>query len=142
MSARTAGETLGRPGPLRRLFQVQKSVKPARGHRMTVSGWTMETAAAQPRHRWDSRTQNRRSAVRSRGRRTVRWRTTSWCRNARFSNTRERWVLAPRRSPVRMRVIMSAIIDQAGRKSTLTSQTQYVEGTPGKEHWRLAKANA
>jgi hypothetical protein len=37
--------TLGRPGPFRRLFQVQKSVKPARCQRMTVSGWTMVTAS-------------------------------------------------------------------------------------------------
>src|SRR4029450_5338770 len=41
--------------------------------------------------------------------------TTSWCRNARFSSTRERWVRTPRRRPVRIRVIMPAIIDQAGR---------------------------
>jgi Double zinc ribbon len=34
---------------------------------------------------------------------------------ARFSSTRERWVLAARRRPVRMRVIVPAIIDQVGR---------------------------
>jgi hypothetical protein len=39
----------------------------------------------------------------------------SWCRNARFSSTRERWVRTPQRRPVRMRGIMPAIIDQAGR---------------------------
>jgi hypothetical protein len=50
--------------------------------------------------------------------------SVTWCRNARFSNTRERWVLTPRRRPVRMRVIMPAIIDQAGRKSTLTRRTE------------------
>ena len=48
MSARTCGATAGRPGPLRRLFQVQKSLKPVRCHRMTVSGWTMETVSTQP----------------------------------------------------------------------------------------------
>ena len=120
MSARTSGATAGRPGPFRRLFQAQKSLKPVRCHRITVAGWTTEMASVQPAHRRDSRTQNRRSAVRSRGRGAVRWRTTSWCRNARFSSTRERWVRTPRRRPVRMRVIMPAIIDQAGRKSTLT----------------------
>jgi hypothetical protein len=50
----------------------------------------------------------------------VRCRTASWCRNARFSSTRARRVLRTRRRPVRMRGIMPAIIDQAGRKSTLT----------------------
>jgi hypothetical protein len=39
------------------LFQVQKSLKPLRCHRITVAGWTTETASAQPRHSWDSRTQ-------------------------------------------------------------------------------------
>src|SRR5262249_9323706 len=67
-------------------------------------------------NRGDSRTQNSRSAVRKRGRGAVRWRTASWCRNAKFSSTRERWVLTPRRRPVRMRAIMPGIIDQAGRK--------------------------
>jgi hypothetical protein len=51
MSARTAGAPAGRPGPFRRLFHVQKSLKPVRCHRMTVSGWTMETVSAQPRQR-------------------------------------------------------------------------------------------
>ena len=37
------------------------------------------------------------------------------CRSARFSRTRVRWVLIPRRRPMRMRVIMPAIIDQARR---------------------------
>ena len=41
MSARSSGATAGRPGPCRRLFQVQHSLKPVRCHRMTVSGWTM-----------------------------------------------------------------------------------------------------
>ena len=90
MSARTSGATAGRPGPFRRLFQVQKSLKPVRCHRITVAGWTMETASAQPVHRRDSRTQNSRSEGRSRGRGAVRWRTASWCRNARFSSTRAR----------------------------------------------------
>ena len=58
MSARTSGATAGRPGPGRRLFQVQKSLKPVRCHRMTVSGWTMATTSAQPCHRRASRTQN------------------------------------------------------------------------------------
>ena len=53
MSARTSGATAGRPGPCRRLFQVQKSVKPARCQRITVAGWTMATTSAQPRHRRD-----------------------------------------------------------------------------------------
>jgi hypothetical protein len=68
--------------------------------------------------------QSGRSDVRRRGRGAVRWRTASWCRNARFSNTKERWVLTPRRRPMRMRVSMPAIIDQAGRKSTLTRRTE------------------
>ena len=51
----------GRPGPCRRLFQVQTSLKPVRCHRMTVSGWTTATASVQPRHRRASRTQNSRS---------------------------------------------------------------------------------
>jgi hypothetical protein len=124
MSARTPAATAGRPGPCRRLFQVQTSLKPVRCHRITVAGWTTETASVQPLHRRDSRTQNSRSAVRKRGRAAVRWRTASWCRNARFSSTRECWVLTPRRRPMRMRVIMPAIIDQAGRKSTLTRRTE------------------
>jgi hypothetical protein len=33
MSARTSGATLGRPGPFRWLFQVQKSLKPIRCQR-------------------------------------------------------------------------------------------------------------
>ena len=33
-------------------------MKPARCQRMTVAGWTMETASAQPLHRRESRTQN------------------------------------------------------------------------------------
>jgi hypothetical protein len=37
---------------------------------------------------------------------------------------RERWVLIPRKRPMRMRVMMPAIIDQAGRKSTLTRRTE------------------
>ena len=41
ISARTSGATAGWPGPGRRLFQVQNSLKPVRCHRMTVSGWTM-----------------------------------------------------------------------------------------------------
>ena len=45
MSARTSGATAGRPGPFRRLFQVQNSLKPARCQRMTVSGWTRATAS-------------------------------------------------------------------------------------------------
>jgi hypothetical protein len=36
-------------------------------------------------------------------------------RNARFSSAMERWVLIPRSRPIRMRVSMPAIIDQAGR---------------------------
>jgi hypothetical protein len=102
--------------PVPALFQVQQSLKPVRCQRMTVSGWTMETASAQPLHRRDSRTQNSRSERRRRGRGAARWRTASWCRNARFSSTRARRVLTPRRRPVRMRVIMPAIIDQAGRQ--------------------------
>jgi hypothetical protein len=124
MSARTSGATAGRPGPCRRLFRVQKSLKPDRCHRITVAGWTTETAAAQPRHRWDSRTQSRRSEIRSRGRGAVRWRTASWCRKARFSSTRDWRLLSMRRRPVRMRRIMPVIIDQAGRKSTLTRRTE------------------
>ena len=62
MSARTSRATAGRPGLCRRLFQVQKSLKPDRCHRITVAGWTTETASVQPRHRRDSRTQNSRSA--------------------------------------------------------------------------------
>jgi hypothetical protein len=57
MSARISGATLGRPGPFRRLVQVHKSRKAIRGQRMTVSGWTMATASAQPLHSRDSRTQ-------------------------------------------------------------------------------------
>src|SRR4029453_1453971 len=38
MSARTSGATAGRPGPCRRVFQVQTSRKPARCQRMTVLG--------------------------------------------------------------------------------------------------------
>jgi hypothetical protein len=68
MSARTSGAMAGRPGRCRRLFRVQTSLKPDRCHRTTVAGWTTETAAAQPRHRWDSTTQSRRSQVRNRGR--------------------------------------------------------------------------
>ena len=89
MSARTSGATAGRPGPFRRLFQAQKSLKPARCHRITVAGWTTETASVQPPHRRDSRTQSSRSEGRRRGRGAVRWRTASWCRNARFSSTRD-----------------------------------------------------
>jgi hypothetical protein len=62
---------MGRPGPFRRLFQAQKSLKPDRCQRMTVAGWTMETPSDQPLHRRDSRTQSSRSAVRSRGRGAV-----------------------------------------------------------------------
>jgi hypothetical protein len=68
---RRKGRT-ARPGPFRRLFQTQKSLKAVRCHRITVAGWTTEMASVQPAHRRDSRTQNRRSAVRSRGRGTVR----------------------------------------------------------------------
>jgi hypothetical protein len=70
MSARTSGATAGRPGPVRRLLQVQKTLKPDRCHRITVAGWTTEMASVQRTHRRDSRTQNKRSAVRSRGRGT------------------------------------------------------------------------
>ena len=103
---------------------VQTSLKAVRCHRITVAGWTTETTSVQPLHKRDSRTQNRRSERRRRGRGAVRWRTASWCRNARFSHTRERWLRTPRRRPIRMRVIMPAIIDQAGRKSTLTRRTE------------------
>ena len=85
MSARTSGATAGRPGPVRRLFQVQKNLKPDRCQRMTVAGWTMETPSDQPLHRRDSRTQNSRSDRRRRRRGAERWRTASWCRSARFS---------------------------------------------------------
>jgi hypothetical protein len=68
----TPGATSGRPGPFRRLFQAQTSLKAVRCHRITVAGWTTEMASVQPAHRRDRRTQNRRSAVRSRGRGTVR----------------------------------------------------------------------
>ena len=44
--ARISGATAGRPGPFRRLFQVQKSLKPDRCQRMTVAGWTMEMPSA------------------------------------------------------------------------------------------------
>ena len=71
MSPRTSGATAGRPGPFRRLLHFQKSVKPVRCHRITVAGWTTETASVQPLHRRDSRTQNRRSEVRRRGRDAV-----------------------------------------------------------------------
>ena len=37
ISAQTSGATAGRPGPFRRLFQVQKSLKPVRCHRITVA---------------------------------------------------------------------------------------------------------
>ncbi len=124
LSARTSGASAGRPGPCCRLFQVQKSLKPVRWHRMTVSGWTMATASAQPCHRRDSRTQNTRSEGRRRGRAAARWRTASWCRSARFSSTRARWVLTPRKRPVRMRVIMAAIIHQAGRKFNVHETTE------------------
>src|SRR2546425_12044231 len=73
MSARTSRATAGRPGPFRRLFHVQKSVKPVRCHRITVAGWTTETASAQPLHRRDSKTKKSRAEVRSRGRGAVRW---------------------------------------------------------------------
>lgn len=119
MSARSSGATAGRPGPRCRLFQVQRSLKPVRCHRITVSGWTTATASAQPCHRRARKTQNSRSERRRRGRGAARWRTASWCRNARFSSTRARWVLSTRRRPLRMRVIMSAIIDQARRNSNV-----------------------
>ena len=124
ISARTSGETLGRPGPFRRLFQVQKSVKPARCQRMTVSGWTMETASAQPCHRWASKTQNSRSERRRRGRGAARWRTASWCRNARFSSTRAPRVLSTRRRPMRIRVIMRSSSIRPADGSMQTRRTE------------------
>ena len=93
MSARTSGAPAGRPGPVRRLFQVHNSLKPARCQRMTVSGWTMATASAQPCHRRESQTQKRRSHGRKRGRAAVRRRTASWWRQARFSSIKAWWVL-------------------------------------------------
>jgi hypothetical protein len=75
-------------------------------------------------HRRDSRTQSGRSAVRSRGRGTVRWRTTSWCRNARFSSTRERWVRTPQRRPMRISMIMRPSSIRPADRSTLTRQTE------------------
>jgi hypothetical protein len=108
--------TLGRPGSCRMLFQVQKSLKPVRCHGITVAGWTRETASAQPLHSGASRAHNSPSEHRRRGRRAARWRTASWCHNARSSSTRARRVLSTRRRPARMRVIMPAIIDQAGRQ--------------------------
>ena len=44
---------------VRRLFQVQKTLKPDRCQRITVPGWTMEMPSVQPLHRRDSRTQIR-----------------------------------------------------------------------------------
>ena len=43
-----------------------------RGQRITVAGWTTETASAQPLQSRDSRTQNSRSERRNRGRGAVR----------------------------------------------------------------------
>ena len=77
MTVRTSGATAGPPGPRCWLFQVQKSLNPVRCHRITVSGWTMATASAQPCHRRESRTQNSRSERRRRGRGVLRRRTVS-----------------------------------------------------------------
>jgi creatinine amidohydrolase/Fe(II)-dependent formamide hydrolase-like protein len=110
--------------PFRRLFQVQKSVKPARCHRVTVAGWTTQIVSFQPLQTRDRRTRSSRSDVCKRGRSAVRWRTASWCRNARFSSTRTRRVLSANRRLVRMRARMLMIIDQAGESSTLTRRTE------------------
>jgi len=64
--------------------------------RMTVSGWTMATASAQPCHRRESKAQKRRSHGRRRGRAAVRRRTASGWRKAGFSSTKAWWVLTPR----------------------------------------------
>src|SRR5262249_30163782 len=129
MRARTSGGRAGRPGPFRRLFQVQNSLKPARCQRMTVSGWTMATASAQPCHRRESTTQKRRSHGRRRGRATVRRRMASWWRKARFSSTKAWWVLTPRRRRGRMGMIMAASINQAGRKVNLDA----ADGVSGRD---------
>src|SRR5499425_1328357 len=60
--ARIWWEIAGRPGWLRRTFQVQNRRKPARCQATTVSGLTMARAERQSREVRDSQTHNRRSA--------------------------------------------------------------------------------
>ena len=85
ISAGMSSETLGRP-VRRRLFQVQKSLKPRRCHTTTVSGWTRTIAGRQSLHIRESQTQSRRSVgvKRTRGRRE-RSSTFNWWLRARIS---------------------------------------------------------
>ncbi len=62
---------------LRRLARVAMMEAADHGC-LDESAFVTEMASVQPAHRRDSRTQNSRSAVRSRGRGAVRWRMPSW----------------------------------------------------------------
>jgi hypothetical protein len=136
--------------PVPGLFQAQKSVKPVRCHRITVAGWTTQMASVQPAHRRDRRTQNRRSAVRSR-----------WTRHGALEDAQ----LVPQREVLEHEGALgpdttqeayedqgdhAAIIDQAGRpfnvaeadaiSSDRVRRSHGAPASPGREH-RVARGS-
>src|SRR6516165_12200928 len=86
--SRVSRAIAGRPGRPRRTFHVQNKQKPLRCQATTVSGWTMARAERQSLQTRDRMSHNRRSAGVSFGRCfTERFKTLTWWRRARFSNS-------------------------------------------------------
>jgi hypothetical protein len=70
--------------------QVQYSLKPARCHRTTVSGWTRINACLHPDQNRRNMTQKSLSVTARRGWECLRFKTASCCRRAKFSKRRSR----------------------------------------------------
>ena len=87
MRSRNSRDTLGLPGVLCLLFQVQYRRNPRRCQAMTVSGLTMMSAERQRDHSGSSHAHKKRSSVVSRTRTGCDLRSTLiWWRRARISN--------------------------------------------------------
>jgi hypothetical protein len=103
IKARTLRSTAGLPLRPARLFFDQKRLNPSRCQRMTVAGWTMPSACCQPAHSRQRTLHSPRSQRLRCGRRlpTVRLRTPTWWRRARFSKAGSRCVFKSDRAASR-----------------------------------------
>ncbi len=119
MSSRISLGAGGRPGLPRLDFQVQNARNPFRCQPMTVSGLTITSASRQRGQRRERMTQNKRSSVRSHGRRLSRFRIATCWRRARFSrcsDARLRKVSRSVATRIMMVVCMPTTVAGGGRK--------------------------
>ncbi len=120
----------GRPVRPWRDFQVQKTRKPCRCQRITVSGRTRCSASRHPAHRLESHTQRRRSRRPNRGRFDP-WRSrASCCRSARFSSVRLVRVLsAARRAPNRASTMDIALYGSHALRQSSSLEVEFWQTT-------------